>query len=199
MSDVEKRVAKQLRRVKEELSRKAAREGAHDSPLAPAPGARVVEALPELQPPPADSPPAPPDGSQVNESWRAPATAPGGIKGMAYRLLDRLLRPRFEAQEAFNAQQVQLDNEILRYLQERSAATHAHYDRLLGAYGRHLGEVDERHLILQEELVSHVADLVKRIDLVLERGERSRLSLEHELRNLRQQLEELRESLGRNS
>ena len=42
--------------------------------------------------------------------------------------------------------------------------------RVLGGVGRHLGEVDERHMILQEELVAHVHDLVKRIDLVLRRG-----------------------------
>ena len=41
---------------------------------------------------------------------------------------------------------------------------------MLGVHGRHMGEIDERHLILQEELVAHVHDLVQRIDLVLGRG-----------------------------
>ena len=41
-------------------------------------------------------------------------------------------------------------------------------------HGRHMGEIDERHLILQEELVAHVHDLVKRIDLVLAEAERGR-------------------------
>ena len=39
-------------------------------------------------------------------------------------------------------------------------------------HGRHMDEIDERHLILQEELVAHVHDLVKRIDLVLAEAER---------------------------
>ena len=39
--------------------------------------------------------------------------------------------------------------------------------RCSAAYGRHMGEIDERHLILQEELVAHVHDLVRRVDLVL--------------------------------
>ena len=49
---------------------------------------------------------------------------------------------------------------------------------MLGGVGRHLGEIDERHLILQEELVAHVQDLVKRIDLVLAEGERARRALD---------------------
>jgi hypothetical protein len=114
-----------------------------------------------------------------------------------FRVLDRLLRPRFEAQGTFNAHQAQLDNEILRYLDERSAATHRHYDRILGIYGRHLEEIDERHRILQKELVGHVEELIRRIDLVLDRAERGRVSLEHELRDVRRQLEELRSSMSR--
>ena len=39
---------------------------------------------------------------------------------------------------------------------------------------RHMAEIDERHLILQEELVAHVHDLVKRIDLVLAEAEKGR-------------------------
>jgi len=113
------------------------------------------------------------------------------------RLLERLLRPHFEAQQAFNARQVQLDNDILRYLEERSTATHRHYDKILGIYGRRLEEADERHIILEDELAKHVEDLVRRIDLVLAEGERGRLSLEHELRDLRRRLEELQSALGR--
>ena len=45
--------------------------------------------------------------------------------------------------------------------------------RCSGIHGRHMGEIDERHLILQEELVAHVHDLVKRIDLVLAEAERA--------------------------
>ena len=122
---------------------------------------------------------------------------PRGFKGLLVRLQERLLRPRFEAQQAFNAQQVQLDNEILRYVEERFAITHRHYDQVLGIHGRHLEEIDERHMIIQEELVIHVEDLIRRIDLVLSGAERSRLSLEHQVRDVRGRLERLLDSLDR--
>jgi hypothetical protein len=107
-----------------------------------------------------------------------------------------LLTPSLEAQVSFNARQVQLDNEILEYIDTRFAATHAHYDGVLGRYGRHMGEIDERHLILQEELVAHVHDLVERIDLVLAEAEKGRLSFEHALRDLRTRLARLEGRLG---
>jgi hypothetical protein len=141
--------------------------------------------------------PTPPDGTSVNESWNQQPQAPRGIRGLLFRFLDRVLRPRFEAQQTFNAHQVRLDNEMLRYLEERLDSIHRHYDRILGTYGRRLDEVDERHAILEKELVGHVEELIRRIDLVLARGERGRLSLEHELKDVRRQLEELRASLGR--
>ena len=75
--------------------------------------------------------------------------------------------------------------------------THRHYDAVLGLTARHMAEIDERHLILQEELVAHVHDLVKRIDLVLGEGEKGRLSLESALRDLRTRLQQLEERLAR--
>jgi hypothetical protein len=98
---------------------------------------------------------------------------------------------------AFNARQVQLDNEILAYLEARFAATHRHYDAVLGMIGRHLADVDERHLILQEELVAHVHDLIQRIDLVLAEVERGRASAESALRDVRASLRLLEERLPR--
>jgi hypothetical protein len=95
-----------------------------------------------------------------------------------------------DAQVSFNARQVQLDNELLAYIDARLEATHRHYDAVLGGYGRHMEDIDKRHLILQEELVAHVHDLVKRIDLVLSESERGRLSLEFALRDLRARLEQ---------
>ena len=95
-------------------------------------------------------------------------------------------RPRLAAQVEWNAKQVRLDNEILDYVDARLAATHRHYDAVLGHTGRHLGEIDERHMILQEELVAHVHDLVKRIDLVLAEAEKGRLGLEHGLRDVQE-------------
>jgi len=139
------------------------------------------------------APPAPPDAVPVNAAWRAEPAARGGISGFFARVLERLLRPRLEAQVAFNSRQVQLDNELLAYLQARLEATHRHYDAVLGGVGRHLGEIDERHLILQEELVAHVQELVKRIDLVLAEGERSRRALDLALQALRTRVDRLEE------
>mgnify|MGYP001090527587 CR=1 FL=1 len=41
------------------------------------------------------------------------------MKGLVARVLERLLRGRLEAQRAFNADQVRLDNAALRYVEER--------------------------------------------------------------------------------
>lgn len=111
--------------------------------------------------------------------------------------LRRLLGPIFDAQTTFNSRQVQLDNELIAYLEERLAATHRHYDAVLGIHGRHMAEIDERHLIVQEELVAHVHDLVKRIDLVLAESEKGRLPLEFALRDLRARVREIEERLPR--
>jgi hypothetical protein len=129
----------------------------------------------------------------VNAAWPAEAPAPRGFRAFLNRLLRGVLGPRHEAQVAFNARQVQLDNELLAYVQARFEATHRHYDAVLGGVGRHLGEIDERHLIVQEELVAHVQDLVHRIDLVLAESERSRRALERALEALKTRLERLEE------
>jgi hypothetical protein len=102
-----------------------------------------------------------------------------------------LIEPFIEAQTTHNSHQVQLDNRILDYVAARFDHTHAHYDRVLGLHGRHMQEIDERHLILQEELVAHVHDLVKRTDLVLAEAERGRMSLAFQLRELRSRLAQL--------
>ena len=83
---------------------------------------------------------------------------------------------------------MRLDNEALAYLEQRLAATHRHYDGLLGALGRRLDEADERHRQLERELVRHVQELVQRIDLVLLEANRERLSLAHALEDVRARL-----------
>jgi len=115
--------------------------------------------------------------------------------GRLARAVRALLGPTLEAQETFNSRQVQLDNDLLAYIDARLQATHRHYDDVLGIHGRHMGEIDERHLILQEELVAHVHDLVRRVDLVLAEGERGRLSLEFALKDLRVRVERIEEKL----
>ena len=111
------------------------------------------------------------------------------------RLLARFLAPQLEAQRAFNADQVRLDNALLRHVEERNAASHRHYDRLLGALGKRLDEVDERHAQLSRELVAHVHDLARRIDLVLAEAERGRPALEHALQDLRARVARIEDAL----
>jgi hypothetical protein len=143
---------------------------------------------------PAPVVPTLPDGTAVNQSWDLrPILGRGGLVG---RLLRCLLTPFVQAQVTFNSRQVQLDNEVLRYLEDRFEATHRHYDAVLGIHGRHMEEIDERHLQLQEDLVGHVHDLVKRIDLVLEEHERTRVSLEAMLREARTRLAEIETRLA---
>ena len=120
----------------------------------------------------------PPDPGPVNASWPASAAPGRGLGGLVSRLLARFLAPQLEAQRAFNADQVRLDNALLGYLEERLAATHRHYDGILGDTGRRLDEIDERHALLAQELVAHVHDLARRIDLVLGESDRGRPALE---------------------
>jgi hypothetical protein len=189
------RIADELRRIRE-----AAHDRANDEPRPP----RLPDPLPARTPeaprmespgPPSPAPPRP-DNAGVNASWRIRnAPAAGGLGGRLARAVRALLGPTLEAQETFNSRQVQLDNELLAYVDARLQATHRHYDDVLGIHGRHMGEIDERHLILQEELVAHVHDLVRRVDLVLAEGERGRLSLEFALKDLRARVERVEEKL----
>jgi hypothetical protein len=189
------RIADELRRIREDVRDRALPGGrAREAP--PPPAVRAPEAPRMETPAPPAPPPARPDNAGVNASWRIrSAPAPGGAFGRLVRAVRALLGPTLEAQEAFNSRQVQLDNEILAYIDARLEATHRHYDDVLGIHGRHMGEIDERHLILQEELVAHVHDLVRRVDLVLSEAERGRLSLEFALKDLRTRVERVEERL----
>ncbi|HSD27994.1 MAG TPA: hypothetical protein VLL75_11875, partial [Vicinamibacteria bacterium] len=142
-------------------------------------------------------PPPPPDLAAVNESWQAVPSPGRGWRRLLDPLVRLVLGRHFASQAEWNARQVRLDNELLAWVEARFATTHRHYDAVLGQTGRHLGEVDERHMILQEELVAHVHDLVKRIDLVLGEAEKGRVGLEHALRDVRARLARLEERLGR--
>ena len=142
-----------------------------------------------------EMPPAAPDPGPVNSSWKATAAPGTGLGGLLSRLLVRLLGPQLEAQRAFNADQVRLDNAMLRHLEERFAATHRHYDVLLGDTGRRLAEVDERHAQLAQELVAHVHDLARRIDLVLAEANHGRPALEHAIRDLKARVARIEDAL----
>jgi hypothetical protein len=193
MSDERERVAEELRRIRDSVRERALLR--EPEALSAARPVRPPEAPPTEAPPAAEPPPARPDLVPVNSSWdTSKASAQDGVLG---RFVRRLLAPLLESQAAFNSRQVQLDNALFEYLDARLGATHRHYDRVLGIYGRHMADIDERHLILQEELVAHVHDLVKRIDLVLAESERGRLSLEFALRDVRSRLTRFEEHLPR--
>ena len=188
-------VAEELRRVREAVRARAL----HERP-AVLPAARAV-AVPG--PMPLDRAPAPidatarPDNAALNAGWRVrEALGGGGWRRLLARGLGRVLARVLDAQESFNSRQVQFDNALLDYIGARLTATHRHYDDVLGLHGRHMGEIDERHLIVQEELVTHVHDLVRRIDLVLGEAERGRLGLERDLRELRDRMRQLEERLA---
>ena len=190
------RVAEELRRVRDAV-RDRALEAPRPSPL---PEARAVS-VPGPMPPDAAAPPLAhpprPDNEDLNRLWPLKAALEeGGLRRLVTRGLGRLLARLIDRQEAFNSRQVQFDNALLDYIDARIEDTHRHYDAVLGIHGRHMGEIDERHLIVQEELVAHVHDLVKRIDLVLGESERGRLGLEHALRDVRARLARLEERLA---
>ncbi len=198
VSDERDEIAEKLRRVRDEVrSRAQPADGGQAEPI-PAPMAPPRESPPRSShetETAAESPPDPPDAAAVNAAWRAETESSHGRFGLLRRLLERLLQPRFEAQRTFNSHQVQLDNEMLVYLAERVAATHRRYDRLLGNLGRRLDEADERHAILEKELVGHVQDLVRRIDLVLADGSRGRTALELALEDVRERLARVEKTL----
>jgi hypothetical protein len=201
VSDVrseQERVADELRRLRDEVRERALHERAPGDVLpAPAP-LRIMDAAPPEAQPPGRAPIVRPDPAALRAAL---ATGPGppasGLRGWLAGRLQRALRPVLDAQAAFNAQQASLDDALLEYIDARFAETHRHYDSVLGIHGRHMEDIDKRHLILQEELVAHVHDLVKRIDLVLSESERGRLSLEFALRDLRERLARLEERLAR--
>jgi hypothetical protein len=193
--DGKRRVAETLREL---------RDAERDRELAPRAPGQVLGAAKPVQladHPEGETPPAPPpelqqpDNRAVNERWdlrRLPLHS--GWRGWLMRALRPVLSPLIEAQVEFNSRQVQLDNQLLAYLSDRFDATHRQYDSVLGLHGRRMNDIDQRHLELQEEVVSHVHDLVQRIDLVLGEGERSRVALEAALRDVRRRLTALEDA-----
>jgi hypothetical protein len=188
-------IADELRRVREGVRAR----GLHEDPaVLPAPAPVQVPGPMPADPLPSPREAAPrPDNTALNEGWRIRDATSGGWRRLLARGLGRLLARVLDAQESFNSRQVQFDNAILAYIDARLEATHRHYDEVLGVHGRHLAEIDERHLIVQEELVSHVHDLVRRIDLVLAVSERGRLGLERDLRDLRERARQIEERIAR--
>jgi hypothetical protein len=188
-TDERESVAAELRRLREGASPEGQRAARLPPPATNPP--RTAAASPEPAPEPV---PPRPDATAVNSNWDVARTP---TSSLLEGVLRRLVAPLVRAQVAWNAGQVQLDNEILGYVDARIDATHRHYDRVLGVHGRHIEDINERHRLLQEDLVGHVHDLVKRIDLVLGEAEQGRLGLEAALRDVRARLAGLEERIGR--
>ncbi len=159
--------------------------------------------------PPDAVPEAPrsPDRNILNERWnvaRALDTPPQGPLGRLFaplrkpllRVLRFALGPFVEYQVEMNSAQVQFDNDIVAYMDERMDRLATHYDQMLGLHGKRMEEIDERHLILQQELIQHVHDLIKRIDFVFETAEQNHLYLEGSLRELREALQQRATQMG---
>jgi hypothetical protein len=189
--DERTQVAEGLRRVREAVRDRALVERAPADVLPPPAAVRTPTPAPARAEPPPAPPPARPDTGPLAALWRTAEAAAGRLG----RFARRLAAPLLDAQQGFNQRQVEFDVAVLDYVEARLAHTHAHYDAVLGVHGRHMGEIDERHLILQEELVAHVHDLVRRIDLVLGEGERGRVGLESALRDVRVRLAQVEERL----
>lgn len=168
----------------------------YDSPMPSSAG------LAPLGPGPSEAPVASPDREELNTAWNVASalTAPPAsrwgrlfapLRGPLRRLVRFALGPVVEQQERFNSAQVRFDNALVHYLDDRLDRLSAHYDRILGQHGKRMEEIDERHLILQQELIRHVHDLVERIEFVFENAEQNHLYLEGMLRETKEELQAL--------
>ena len=155
---------------------------------------RVETANParESPAPPSWDPPTPPDLQPVNASWTAGGPRPSGAIAS---LLDGSREKDREAQVRFNSDQVQLDNALVTWTADHFAATHKHYDAVLAQMQQRMDDIDARHRELERELVRHVHEMARRIDVVLGEGEKGRVSHEAALRSVRERLRALEERL----
>jgi hypothetical protein len=175
------------------------REGAQEAPVVRdsesvlGPGEPVNESAEAPKPPdtPAWNPPPPPDLGPVNASWQTSSKRPAGslLSFVDGREKDR------DAQARFNSDQVQLDNALVSWTAAHFAATHSHYDAVIARMQKRMDDIDTRHRELERELVRHVHDLARRIDVVLGEGEKGRVSHEAALRSIRERLQVLAERL----
>ena len=188
-----KKSAEMLARVVDE-ARGLDLERQSESVLGPVPPARVTSAVssPETSELPPWNPPAPPDLRPVNTSWQTGAPQAAGALSS---LLGGSRERARETQLKFNSDQVQLDNGLIQWTAEHFAATHQHFDAVIGLMQRRMDDIDTRHRELERELVRHVHEMARRIDVVLGEGEKGRVSHEAALRSVRERLSSLEEKL----
>lgn len=192
---------------------RAAREEARlspDEPMKLSPyqvGGAASNPLPAIETRDTEVAPTSPGRDELNRFWDVSGSSdaepqPGALARLLAPLrapLRRLVRfalgPVVERQVRMNAAQVRFDNELVSYVDGRFDRMSRHYDRVLGLHGRRMEEIDERHLILQQELIRHVHDLVARIELVFEAAEQNHLYLEGTLRETREELAKVAERI----
>jgi len=187
-------IAREIARARDEARRRADAAGALRPPpsfLAPDPVTPPRPATPEA----AVELPAPPDAAAVNESWRPPSLEGGGLVGALRRFVDRLIRRQVAARIRFDVDQVRFDNDLLAYVTAHLAATHRHYDRLIAQHSIRMDEIDERAVEAQRRLLAGIEELSRRLDLVLQTAERSRLSGDADLRRLAPRVDALEQRL----
>jgi len=138
-----------------------------------------------------------PARDDLNSLWNVASAQPQGFLRRLFRqFLQRFaFGPVVERQVNMNSAQVRFDNEVVEYLDARLDRMGRHYDRVLGLHGKRMEEIDERHLILQQELIRHVHDLVERIEFVFETAETNHLQVDGALREAREELKELAKRL----
>lgn len=154
------------------------------------------------------APPVSPDRSFLNERFdlRAALDAPPAsalsralrpVRSVLRRVLRFALGPLVERQTELNSAQVRFDNELVSYVDARFDRLSSHYDHVLGLHGKRMEEIDERHLILQQELIRHVHELVKRIELVFESAGENHAYLDGVLREVKEEIRALAARLPR--
>ena len=143
-----------------------------------------------------------PDRQELNAIWNLRQHITGknhGFLAAAFSPIKTLFRighnSLIDQQTQVNSAQVQFNNEIVEYLDTRMDRVSEQYDRVLGLHGKRMEEIDERHLILQQELIRHVHDLVERIEFVFESAESNHLYIEGVLREAKEEIGELKRKL----
>ena len=165
------------------------------------PKTETQDALSPAEAPASPSAPLSPSRDALNSLWNIddrtaiPESNPSWLKSVLGRIVRFALGPVIDKQVRMNSAQVQFDNEIIAYFDGRLDRMADHYDRILGTHGKRMEEIDERHLILQQELIRHVHDLVERIEFVFESKETNHLYVEGMIRETREELGRLQERL----
>ena len=191
--DEQRKLVESLRAVRDE-----ARDAPRDRPSLPERDdtAPTAEPLTKVRTPARSQDLSSPARDDLNSLWNVATTPPQGFLGKLISPLRRLVQrfvlgPVVERQVQLNSAQVRFDNEVVEYVDARLDRMGEHYDHVIGLHGKRMEEIDERHLILQQELIRHVHDLVERIEFVFESAETNHLQVDGALRETREELKEL--------